>query len=329
MAYSPRVSFLVYILFISFSVGMGTFCAAGPRQTVVIHKPVKTLSGHRILVPRRNLLPHRGPLLYSNAALILDQATGTVLYEKNARAIMPIASITKLMTAMVVLDARQDLSDHLSISSHDIDRLRGSSSRLPVGIMLTRRHMLQLALMSSENRAASALARYYRGGTATFVRAMNRKAKMLGLMNTYFADPTGLSRANVSTARDLVRLVTMAYRYPLIRLFTTAPQQRLFVNGRLLIYNNTNSLVESPQWRINLSKTGFIREAGRCLVMHTWLNNNPTVIVLLNSQGVLMRTTDANRIRQWVEDTQQTRLSQECSKPRPGRFLAGGRYTAC
>lgn len=308
---------------------MGTFCAAGPRQTVVIHKPVKTLSGHRILVPRRKLLPHPGPLLYSNVALILDQTTGTVLYEKNARAIMPIASITKLMTAMVVLDARQDLSDHLSISSHDIDRLRGSSSRLPVGIILTRKHMLQLALMSSENRAASALARYYRGGTAAFVRAMNRKAKMLGLMNTYFADPTGLSRANVSTARDLVRLVTTAYRYSLIRLFTTTPQQRLFVNGRLLIYNNTNNLVESPQWRINLSKTGFIRESGRCLVMHTQLNNNPTIIVLLNSQGVLMRTTDANRIRQWTEDTQKTRLSQECSKPRPGRFLAGGRYAVC
>ncbi len=247
-------------------------------------------------------LRHQGGLgLCSSAVLIQDQMTGAVLYAKNASAVRPIASITKLMTAMVVLDAGQPLEQRLTIGYGDVDFLRGTHSRLHLGTSLTREDILRLALMSSENRAASALARHYPGGIEAFVRAMNYKASMLGLRDTYFLEPTGLSSANVSSARDLVRLVAVAHRYPLIREFTTTPQHVVYASGRPLLYRNTNSLVKSLAWNIGLSKTGFIRESGMCLVMQAWLDRKPVIIVLLNSPSKFTRIGDANRIREWFE----------------------------
>ncbi|MBV2235565.1 MAG: D-alanyl-D-alanine endopeptidase [Sterolibacterium sp.] len=240
--------------------------------------------------------------LYSNAAMVLDQSTGTVLFEKNAGAVVPIASITKLMTAVVALDVSPGLDDVLVIDEEDVDTLKGTHSRLRVGTQLTRQDMLRLALMSSENRAAFALSRYYPGGRSGFVAAMNRKAQVLGMQDTYFEDPTGLSPSNVSSARDLAKLVNAAQQYPLIRQFTTTTGYDVALGGRVHSFTNTNSLVKSESWDIGLSKTGFINEAGRCLVMQAWLNNRPTIIVLLDSLGKMTRIGDANRIKHWVEN---------------------------
>lgn len=237
----------------------------------------------------------------SAAVAVFDQSTGDLLYEKNADAVVPIASITKLMTAMVALDARPDLNEMLTISEADVDTLKGTHSRLTIGTQLSREDMLRLALMSSENRAASALARHYPGGRAAFVAAMNAKARMIGLTDTRFADPTGLTPENVSSARDLVKLVNAAHQYPLIRAFSTLDEYQVNVRGRLLTFRNTNALVRNEQWQIGLSKTGYISEAGKCLVMQAWLDNKPTIIVLLDSWGKLTRIGDANRIKRWVE----------------------------
>jgi len=240
-------------------------------------------------------------MVRSAAALVLDQSTGTVLYEKNAGAVLPIASITKLMTAMVTLDEKPSLDEVLSISEEDVDTLKGTHSRLRVGTQLSREEMLRLALMSSENRAASSLANHYPGGREAFVAAMNRKAQELSLQDTRFSDPTGLTAANVSSARDLVKLVAAAHQYPLIRAYTTATEYEVKIAGRSQAFHNTNSLVKSSAWDIGLSKTGFINEAGKCLVMQVWLNNKPTIIVLLDSLGRMTRIADANRIKRWVE----------------------------
>jgi D-alanyl-D-alanine endopeptidase (penicillin-binding protein 7) len=256
---------------------------------------------YRHRAPSCYLQHQQGLGLCSHAVLIQDQATGAVLYAKNASAVRPIASITKLMTAMVVLDAGQPLEHWLTIGYGDVDFLRGTRSRLPVGALLTREDMLRLALMSSENRAASVLARHYPGGTQAFVRAMNYKASALGLRDTYFLEPTGLSSANISSARDLVKLVAAAHRYPMIREFTTTPQYAVYVGGRPLLYRNTNSLVNSPVWNIGLSKTGFIRASGMCLVMQAWLDRRPVIMVLLNSPSRFTRIGDANRIREWFK----------------------------
>jgi D-alanyl-D-alanine endopeptidase (penicillin-binding protein 7) len=241
--------------------------------------------------------------LYSSAAMVLDQSTGLVLFEKNANAVLPIASITKLMTAMVALDMRADLNETLVISEEDVDLLKGTHSRLAVGTLLTREEMLRLALMSSENRAASALSRHYPGGRPAFVAAMNRKAMALGLQDTHFMDPTGLNAANVSSAHDLAAMVSAAQRYPLIREFSTSAEYEVPVAGRMQTFRNTNSLVRSSAWDIGVSKTGFINEAGRCLVMQAWLANKPVVIVLLDSIGKMTRLGDANRIKSWVENS--------------------------
>ncbi len=241
------------------------------------------------------------PLLHSAAFMIADQATGNVLLEKNSDAVLPIASITKLMTAMVVLDARLSLTDILTIASDDVDTLRGSSSHVPVGTELPREDMLRLALMSSENRAASALARHYPGGLPAFVTAMNRKAVSLGLRETRFMDSTGLNSANVSSARDLVKMVSAASRYPLIREFSTTANYTVSLNGRPRQFNNTNALVSSPDWQIGVSKTGFINESGKCLVMQAWLLNKPMIIVLLDSFGRFTRVADAQRVKRWLE----------------------------
>jgi len=239
--------------------------------------------------------------LESSAAVVLDQDTGRVLYGKNAQSIAPIASITKLMTAMVVLDAELDMDEPITITHADADALRNTRSRLNEGATLRREELLRLALMSSENRAAAALSRAYPGGREAFIRAMNLKAQSLGLTGTRYADATGLSSSNVSTAEDLAALVRAAHTYPRIREFSTATSHEVVVGGRRLAYHNTNALVSNDNWDIGLSKTGFINEAGRCLVMQAVLAGRNVVIVLLDSWGKYARMTDALRIRSWME----------------------------
>ena len=237
----------------------------------------------------------------SASALVLDQSTGSVLYEKNPGAVVPIASITKLMTCMVVLDAKLPLNEELTTSKDDVDTIKGTRSRIKVGVTLTREELLNLALMASENRAAATLSRNYPGGREAFIAAMNHKAQELGLVDTRFYDPTGLTAANVSNARDLVKMVAAAREYPLIREFSTSPKREVMIGGRLQAFHNTNSLVRSRDWDIDLSKTGYISEAGKCLVMEAWVNDKPTIIVLLDSWGKKTRLGDANRIKRMLE----------------------------
>lgn len=241
--------------------------------------------------------------LASANALVLDAKGGEPIYAKGADTITPIASVTKLMTAMVVLDADPALDETISVGIADLDLLKGSHSRLRLGSELSRREMLRLALMASENRAASSLARHYPGGTEACVEAMNRKAQSLGMTHTRFADPTGLSSDNVSTASDLALMVKAAAGYDLIRDATTTASHYVEVQpgGTVLGYNNTNSLVRAGQWDIQVSKTGFIREAGKCLVMLTNIASRPIVIILLDSYGRLTRVGDANRVKHWLE----------------------------
>jgi D-alanyl-D-alanine endopeptidase (penicillin-binding protein 7) len=249
------------------------------------------------------------PVLGSSAFYVMNQHTGEVLLERNGASVLPIASITKLMTAMVVLESGLRLSEPLVINEGDIDRLKGTGSRLSLGTTLTREDMLHLALMSSENRAASALARNYPGGEAAFVEAMNVKARLLGLWDTRFHDSTGLNPANVSSPRDLAKLVAASASFPLIREFSTAHERYVDVNGRTLRFGNTNGLVRSPEWAISVSKTGYISEAGRCLVMQTWLHQQPVVMVLMDSTGRYTRTADAKRVRKWLEQTATQRVA--------------------
>lgn len=242
------------------------------------------------------------PDLKSSAALVIDQDGGRVLYARNPDSVMPIASITKLMTAMVVLDSGVPLSEAVKVSRDDIDALKGTRSRLRVGTVAERDDLLRLALMSSENRAAAALARTHPGGTSAFVAAMNHKAGTLGMHSSRFVDSTGLSSGNVSTAEDLAKLVVAAYRYPKIREYTTESAHAVRLSdGRVENYRNSNRLVHNPQWHIGLSKTGYISEAGRCLVMQTKLVGTSMIIVLLDSWGKLTPIGDANRIRKWIE----------------------------
>jgi serine-type D-Ala-D-Ala endopeptidase (penicillin-binding protein 7) len=248
-------------------------------------------------------------VLRSASALVLDQRTGECLIQKQADAILPIASITKLMTAMVVLDAKMemDLQESLTVVSEDVDTVRHSRSRLPVKTTLTRGDALRLALMASENRAAHALGRTYPGGLNAFVAAMNAKARSLGLADTHFEDPTGISNGNTSTARDLARMVDAAYQYRLIRESTTCKENTIYSGRRKLQFHNTNNLIRNPRWQIGLSKTGFIDEAGRCLVMQSEVAKRPVLIVLLDAQGKLTRYGDANRIKHWIESSQALR----------------------
>jgi len=232
----------------------------------------------------------------------VDQGGERVLYAKNVEAVVPIASITKLMTALVVLEAGLPLAEPVTISEADVDGLKHTRSRLRVGTTLPRADLLKLALMASENRAAAALTRAYPGGTQAFVAAMNQKAIELGMWRTRFVDGTGLSSGNVSTAKDLARLVAAAHGQPLIREFTTGSGHAVELpNGKLLRYTNSNRLVKNPSWRIGLSKTGYISEAGRCLVLQASIAATPVIIVLLDSWGKLSRVGDANRIKKWIE----------------------------
>lgn len=239
--------------------------------------------------------------LYSASALVIDQSSGQVMFEKQPDMVVPIASISKLMTAMVVLDAKPDMQEVISIGEEDVDGLKGTRSRLPVGTTMTRETAMLLALMSSENRAAHALGRHYPGGMPAFVQAMNKKAHALGMYNTRFEEPTGLSSNNVSTAHDLARMVAAAARYPEIRGFSTTAEARVDLKGRIREFHNTNALVRSDNWEIGVSKTGYISEAGRCLVMQARVAERPVVIVLLDSNGKMTRVGDANRIKRWME----------------------------
>ncbi len=244
--------------------------------------------------------------LKSSVALVMDQETQEVLFSKNPQAVLPIASITKLMTAMVVTEANLPLDEVLTITEDDVDTEKGSRSRLKVGTQLTRGDMLHLALMSSENRAAHALGRHYPGGLPAFVSAMNRKAQELGLNDTRYVEPTGLSSRNQSSARDLAALVSAAHQHQIIRELSTSPEYMVEVDHQMQHFKNTNGLVNSPSWDIGLQKTGYISEAGRCLVMQAKLAGRKLIMVFLDSAGRYSRIGDAERIRKWIENSGET-----------------------
>ena len=281
------------------------------QEAVGFSKSSKSLAGHkkcsRVEVSRA---PQK-LVLRSASALVEDQRTGELLIQKQAEAVLPIASITKLMTAMVVLDAQMDLQESITIMREDVDTLRHSRSRLRLGTSLTRGDALLLALMASENRAARALGRTYPGGIDAFVAAMNVKAQLLGLTDTHFDDPAGISSGNVASARDLARMVDAAYRYPIVREFTTCKKATIRSSRHRLEFHNSNLLIRSPRWQIGLSKTGYIDESGRCLVMQANLAQRPVLIVLLDAQGRLTRFGDANRIKQWMEGSSQSRRKRK------------------
>jgi len=248
--------------------------------------------------------------VHSNIAAIADADSSKLLYEKNANKITPIASITKLMTAIVTLDAKLPLTDLVTVSDDDVDDLKGTRSFLTVGTTLTREAMLHLALMSSENRAAACLSRYYPGGRPAFIAAMNRKARELGMDNSHFVSPNGLSPEDVSTARDLVQLVKAACQYPLIRQFSTDTQFDVYVGklGKMrLQYGNTDRLVGRPDWAIELQKTGFINESGRCLVMDAQVDGRNVVMVFLDAYGRLTCFADARRVRRQLAALERRR----------------------
>lgn len=240
--------------------------------------------------------------LRSEIAYVQDLASATPLYQKNSNEVRPIASITKLMTALVVVEAGQDMQEMLEISTSDIDHLKNTTSRLSVGSKLSRADMLHLALMSSENRAANALGRHYPGGLEAFVRAMNDKARALGMRKTRFVEPTGLSSDNVSSPKELVALMQATAKQPLIHQYSTSEKHIVEPKpGRQLIFGNTNRLVKNDNWEIQVSKTGFINEAGQCLVLLTKFEGRDIAIVLLNAQGRASRIADAIRLRGLVE----------------------------
>lgn len=272
--------------------------------------------------------------LASANVVVLDAADNRPIYAKAANDVTPIASLTKLMTAMVTLDSGLSLDDPIAIDMDDFDYLRGTHSRLRMGAELPRREMLRLALMSSENRAASALSRNYPGGTLAFVAAMNAKARAMGLTHTQYSDPTGLSAKNVSTANELAMIVGAAAQYPLIREFSTTQSHYVEVQstGQLLGFNNTNGLVRNSGWDIQVSKTGFIREAGKCLVMMATISSRPVVIVLLDSLGQYTRVADAIRVKHWLETGEslpvRTAKAAKPAKATPKRAGIKGTFPA-
>ena len=240
--------------------------------------------------------------LKSSVALVLDSDTNEVLFSKNSEAVLPIASLTKLMTAVVVTEAKLPLGEMLSVSQDDVDTEKGSRSRLKVGTQLSREEMLHLALMSSENRAAHALGRAYPGGLEAFVVAMNHKARELGMNDTHYVEPTGLSSKNQSSARDLATLVKAAHEHQIIRELSTSPEFLVEIGNRSMQFRNTNRLVRNPEWEIGLQKTGYITEAGRCLVMQAKLAGRQLIMVFLDSAGKYSRIGDAERVRRWINE---------------------------
>jgi D-alanyl-D-alanine endopeptidase (penicillin-binding protein 7) len=240
--------------------------------------------------------------LKSSVALVLDRNTNEVLFSKNAQAVLPIASITKLMTSMVVFEHQQDLDEVLSVTQDDVDTEKNSGSRLAVGSRLSRREMLHLALMASENRAAHALGRHFPGGLSAFVDSMNQRARELGMHDTRFVEPTGLSSKNQSSAHDLALLVRASHEHELLRQFSVTPEAKMAVGRQQLQFRNTNGLVRGGTWDIALQKTGYIAEAGRCVVMQATLAGRELILVLLDSAGRYSRIGDAERLRKWITE---------------------------
>jgi D-alanyl-D-alanine endopeptidase (penicillin-binding protein 7) len=263
-------------------------------------------------------LTHDPLALKSNVALVMDQASSQILFEKNANVALPIASVTKLMTAMVVLESHQDMKEVLEVTDDDVDREKFSTSRLKVGSKLTRDDMLHIALMASENRAASALGRNYPGGLPAFVAAMNAKAKSLGMIDTHYNDSTGLSKTNVASARDLAKLVVAAYQHPLIREYSTDTKYFVEPNSHATMqYGSSNPrLTLNKDWDLGLQKTGYINEAGHCLVLQTRIDGRPVVMVFLDSKGRYSHVADAVRMRHWVASHTASNLTRlVSSKP--------------
>lgn len=287
--------------------------AATPKRRV----KVSVQGRQRIETPRAAIIPLKpsfgqlaglhaadDPLdLKSSVALVIDQETDEVLLRKNENAVLPIASLTKLMTGVIVNEAQLPMDEAITITQDDVDTEKWSRSRLVVGASLSRGELLHLALMSSENRAAHALGRTFPGGMATFVSRMNAKAMQLGMKDTRYVEPTGLSPNNQSSAHDLALLVGAAYREPLIRELSTSPSYAVDVGRRTLQFNTTNRLIKNPDWDIGLQKTGFINEAGQCLVMQASIAGRKVIMVFLDSAGKLSRLGDAERVRKWVEST--------------------------
>jgi serine-type D-Ala-D-Ala endopeptidase (penicillin-binding protein 7) len=293
------------------------------RQRVTLHVPRKNVRPlQRMVVPEIASVGQMEGLrstsdtlnLKSSVALVVDQQTNEVLYSKNDKAVLPIASLTKLMTGLLISDAHLPMDESIAITSDDVDTEKHSSSRLQVGSVLTRGELLHLALMSSENRAAHALARTSPGGLKSFVAKMNAKARALGMADTVYVEPTGLSSNNRSSARDLVKLVDLAHQHPLLRELTTSPGFEVDVGRRTLQFNNTNRLVKNPTWDIGLQKTGYISEAGRCLVMQASVAGRNLIMVFLDSTGKLSRFADAERVRHWIQTTDRG-VSAKASVP--------------
>lgn len=245
----------------------------------------------------------RDPLgLHSNVAYVVDQSTSEVLFEKNSDVALPIASLTKLMTGLVVAEAGQDMDELLEVTTDDIDRIKNTSSRLPIGAKLSRADMLHIALMSSENRAASALGRNFPGGMPAFVTAMNVTAILLGMTDTHYVEPTGLSSENVSSASDLAKLVAAASSHKVLRRYSTYDRYSVEFDGKELDYKNSNRLVGKEGWDIELQKTGYIREAGRCLLMQLNLDERPVTMIFLDSKGIHARFSDAGQMLSWLRE---------------------------
>ncbi|OHX19012.1 serine hydrolase [Chromobacterium sphagni] len=279
--------------------------------SAALSMPVLAASPKGVMVASE-MSGYSAPRLNSHSVLVLNGSTGETLYEKNTHQRMPIASISKLMTAMVLLDSGVPLDEQVTVSNAEIDRVKHTTSRLAVGTTLSRKEMLLLALMSSENRAAATLARTtLPGGTAAFVERMNRKARSLGMSETVFHDPTGLDVRNTSTAADLAKMVMAAQKYPLIREFTTTEKHQIVsARNRVLQYKNSNALVREGDWDIAVQKTGYIQEAGRCMVLQAVVGSQPLVIVLLDAGASSARVNDARNIKIWLE-------------AHPGSWLAG------
>lgn len=282
----------------------------GKKSHIVASYAVHRTAHHAVLAPVER--PSVGDLsglnhgddpldLASNAAFVVDQDSSKVLFEKNSEVSLPIASITKLMTSLIVVEAKLDLNEVIEITNDDLDKEKGTGSRLAVGAKLSRADLLHIALMSSENRAASALGRSYPGGLPAFVQAMNAKARQLGMNDTYYVDSSGLSSRNVASARDLVKLINAAYQFPLIREYSTDSKYVVNPGKRVLEYGTTNKLVADSEWNIGLQKTGYIAEAGRCLVMQAIIEGRAIVMVFLDSKGKYSRLADAGRIKKWLQ----------------------------
>lgn len=291
---------------------LGDIPAASPVDTQTMATPAtpdESASALPSYIPAseiREFAKAKKLYLRSHSALVFDEREDEIIYQRNPHKVMPVASLTKLMTAMVILDAALPMDETIKITRADKDRIRYSRSRLRKGMKFSREDLLLIALLASENRAALALARTYPGGTKTFVKAMNEKAHSLGLHKTHFTDSAGLGKGNVSTANELLQMVRAASEYPVIRDFTTQTKETIIdlKSGREVNFGNTNRLVRKEAWPIRLSKTGFTNDAGNCLVMQTEINDRPVTIVLLNSWGKLSKYGDSNRIKKWLIKTE-------------------------